>query len=48
MATHFIFLKCNNSYSIRPYVKCAEIACLIISKEKQQKSENAVAKQLYQ
>ena len=45
MATHCLFLNCNSSYNICPYVKCIKIGCLLISKEKQnRKCENVVAK----
>ena len=45
MATHRMFLNCNKSYNIFPYVKCAKNACMFISKEKQNgKCKNIVAK----
>ena len=45
MATHDMFLNCNQSYNIFPYAKCAKTACMFISKEKQnRKCENIVAK----
>ena len=37
MATHCIFLNCNNSYNIWPYVKSVKIGCLF---QKKNRTEN--------
>ena len=45
MATHCIYLNCNNSYNICAYVRCMKTGCLFILKEKpNRKCENVVAK----